>query len=250
MAWTVELLAQGYPGASVHNGTLGWSSVALARGPGGRIALLDTGAFGLRRVLLDRLRAAGVMPAQVTDLLLSHLHYDHCDNWTLFPRAALHVRAAELDWALALPEEDPLVALPVVRALADSGRVVPFGAGAAPLPGIAAVETPGHSPHHVAFLLEASPAPVIFAADAAKNLAELLSGEADTTMDAAASRDSVRRLRALWEAQPDALLIPGHDLPLRRDAEGRVRRVGARQAGIDAVLGEDPAERRRFPLAG
>ncbi|MCS6932465.1 MAG: MBL fold metallo-hydrolase, partial [Acetobacteraceae bacterium] len=75
MTWTVELLAQGYPGASLHNGTLGWSSVALARGPEGRIALLDTGAFGLRQVLLERLRAAGVAPEQVTDLLLSHLHY-------------------------------------------------------------------------------------------------------------------------------------------------------------------------------
>jgi glyoxylase-like metal-dependent hydrolase (beta-lactamase superfamily II) len=249
MAWTVERFAQRYPGGFPRSGTLGWSSVALARGPGGRIALLDTGPFGLRRVLLDRLRAAGVAPAQVTDLLLSHLHYDHCDNWTLFPRA-LHVRTAGLDWALALPEEDPLVALPVVRALADSGRVVPFGAGAAPLPGIVAVETPGHSPHHVAFLVEASPRPVIFAADAVKNLAELLSGEADMTMDAATSRDSICRLRALWEAQPDALLIPGHDVPLRRDAEGRVRRVGAQQAGIAAVLGEDPVERRRFPLAG
>ncbi|MCX7684120.1 MAG: MBL fold metallo-hydrolase, partial [Acetobacteraceae bacterium] len=239
-----------YPGASLHNGTLGWSSVALARGPEGRIALLDTGAFGLRRVLLERLRAAGVAPEQVTDLLLSHLHYDHCDNWTLFPRAAVHVRAAELEWALRLPETDPLVPVPVVRALAGSGRVMPFDAGAAPAPGIAAVETPGHSPHHVAFLVEADPKPVIFAADGAKNLAELLAGEAEMTMDATQSRESIRRLRALWEERPEALLIPGHDLPLARRPDGRPERIGRREAGILAVLGEDTAERRRFALGG
>jgi glyoxylase-like metal-dependent hydrolase (beta-lactamase superfamily II) len=248
MSWKAELLAQGYPGVSLHNGTLGWSSVLLAHGPDGRIALVDTGAFGLRRVLRERLAARGLRAEDVTDILLSHLHYDHCDNWTLFPRARVHVPAGELAWALGLPEQDPLVPLPVVQALAASGRVAAFAEGAEPLPGIRAVPTPGHSPHHTAFLIDAVPQPVIFAADAAKNLAELASGEAAMTMDAAASRDSIRRLRALWDAVPAALFLPGHDLPLRRGADARPERIGARAAGIRAILGEDPADSRIFAL--
>lgn len=250
MGWRVELLAQGYPGASLHHGTLGWSSVLLAHGPEGRIVLVDTGAFGLRGVLRERLTARGLRPEDVTDVLFSHLHYDHCDNWTLFPRARLHVHREELAWALGLPEEDLLVPLPLVRALAASGRTVSFSAGDEPLPGIRAVATPGHSPHHTAFWIAAVPQPVIFAADAAKNLAELASGEAAMTPDAAASRDSIRRLRALWDASPEALFLPGHDLPLRRSADGRPERIGARAAGIRAILGEDPADSRIFRLDG
>ena len=249
MTWHFDLLIQGYPGTSLHNGTLGWSSVALARGEG-RVVVFDGGAFGVRRALLVRLAEVGVAPGEVTDLVLSHLHYDHCENWTLFPSARVHACGEELAWALALPDTDALVPLPVVRALAASGRVARFAAGAAPLPGIASIPTPGHSPHHVAFVVEASPRAVIFAADAAKNLAELLSGEADLTMDAAASRASIAALRALWDARPDALLVPGHDLPLERDAAGAIRRVGTRRAGIEALLGESPAARTRFGLDG
>lgn len=249
MTWRFDLLVQGYPGTSLHNGSLGWSSVALARGHG-RVVVFDGGAFGLRRTLAARLSEAGVALDQVTDLVLSHLHYDHCENWTLFPNARVHACGEELAWALSLPDSDLLVPVPVVRALAGSGRVVPFDAGAAPLPGIASIPTPGHSPHHVAFLLEAWPRPVIFAADAAKNLAELLSGEADLTMDAAASRAGIAALRTLWDARPDALLVPGHDLPLERDAAGAIRRVGARRAGIEALLGEAPGARTRFGLDG
>ena len=249
MTWRFHLLVQGYPGTSLHNGTLGWSSVALARG-GGRAVVFDGGAFGLRRTLVARLAEAGVAPDDVTDLVLSHLHYDHCENWTLFPNARVHVCAAELAWARTLPDSDLLVPVPVVRALAASGRVVPFAAGAAPLPGIASIPTPGHSQHHVAFVVEASPRPVIFAADAAKNLAELVSGDADLTIDAAASRSSIAALRALWDARPDALLVPGHDLPLARGAAGAIGRVGARRAGIEALLGEAPGARTRFGLDG
>jgi glyoxylase-like metal-dependent hydrolase (beta-lactamase superfamily II) len=76
--WTVDVLVQGYPGKSPEQGGLGWSTIALARGPGGRIALLDTGRVGVRKELLARLKAAGVTPAEVTDVLITHLHYDHC----------------------------------------------------------------------------------------------------------------------------------------------------------------------------
>ena len=108
MSWTVESLQQGYPGKSKHHGGLGWSTVALARGPEGRVALLDTGGFGVRQRLLTQLEAAGVAPGEVTDLLLTHLHYDHCLNWPMFPRATIHAGLAELEMALALPDGDPL----------------------------------------------------------------------------------------------------------------------------------------------
>lgn len=247
--WTVEVLVQGYPGKSRHNGGLGWSSVALARGPGGRVAVLDTGSFSLRRTLVARLAARGLAPSDVTDLLLTHTHYDHCLNWPLFPEATIHVGVAELAWALGRPADDPLVPDWTVRALADSPRLRTIATdGAEPLPGVEAIETPGHTPHHLAFRLRGESQDVIFAGDAAKNLAELTTGEADLTMDAGASARSIRRLAEAWRSRAGTLMIPGHDLTLAIGEDGVPRRLGRWEAGISAVFGTSPKDATVFGL--
>ena len=50
--WDIDILIQGYPGKTLKHGGLGWSTVVLLRGHG-RVAILDTGAFGARQLLLD-----------------------------------------------------------------------------------------------------------------------------------------------------------------------------------------------------
>ena len=50
----IDIVVQGFPGKSVCHGGLGWSTVALIRGRG-RVALVDAGSFGMRRMLIERL---------------------------------------------------------------------------------------------------------------------------------------------------------------------------------------------------
>ena len=236
MSWTVETLIQGYPGKSKQQGGLGWSTVALARGPEGRLAMLDTGRMGVRRLLLDKLKAAGVAPAAVTDVLITHLHYDHCENWPMFPNALVHVPDAELDWALGLPEGAPLVPEFTVRALAASPRLRRFVEGPTGVPGIACFEAPGHSPHHVVFVLEGTPR-VVFASDVAKNRAELATGRADLTMDAVRHEAAIARLNAVWREHPGTVLLPGHDVPLRIGADGQPEALAPREMTLQAWFG-------------
>ena len=40
------------------------------------------------------LKAIGVEPAHVRDVILSHLHYDHCGNYDLFPPARTTCRTS------------------------------------------------------------------------------------------------------------------------------------------------------------
>lgn len=249
MSWTVETLLQGYPGKSKYHGGLGWSTVALARGPGGRIALLDTGGFGARRRLLAQLQAAGVAPEAVTDLLLTHLHYDHCLNWPMFPNATLHVGAAELEMALALPDGDPLYPEFTVRELARHPRLRRLRDGATELPGIGCFTAPGHTLHHLVFVLEGARR-VIFSADVAKNRAELASGRADMTLDAAAHAASIARLNALWREVPGSVLMPGHDLPLALDDAGRMVPQDALACAIEAQLTNQFGAVTQFDLTG
>lgn len=247
MAWTVEILLQGYPGKSKYHGGLGWSTVALARGPEGRIALLDTGGFGARRRLLTQLEACGVAPAQVTDLLLTHLHYDHCLNWPMFPNATIHAGAAELEMALALPDGDPLYPEFTVRELARHPRLRHLRDGETGLPGITCFTAPGHTMHHLVFVLDGAPR-TIFSADVAKNRAELASGRADMTLDAGAHAASIARLNAAWRDVPGTVLVPGHDLALTLDATGRMVPHGQRACTIEAWFTEDFATVTRFDL--
>ena len=51
----------------------------------------------LRLTALERLRAQGIRPEQVTDIVLTHLDYDHAGGLYDFPNAIVHVSKEELD---------------------------------------------------------------------------------------------------------------------------------------------------------
>ncbi|MDF1523697.1 MAG: MBL fold metallo-hydrolase, partial [Trueperaceae bacterium] len=56
---------------------------------------------------LERLAALGVRPEDVTDIVLTHAHYDHMGSIDQFPNAHLYIQKKELlQWieAMALPE--------------------------------------------------------------------------------------------------------------------------------------------------
>lgn len=247
MFWKVETLLQGYPGKSTYHGGLGWSTVALARNPEGRTVLLDTGGLSARRLLPSSLKAHGVTPADVTDLLMTHLHYDHCVNWPMFPNARMHVGAAEMDWALSRQDGDRLYPEFTIRELAKHPHLHLLKDGETGLPGITCFTAPGHTMDHLAFVLEGDP-PTIFSGDVAKNRAELATGKADMTLDPVAHATSIARLKECWRSVPGTVLLPGHDLPLALDTEGRMVALGERTCGIDAWFGLSLEEVTHFDL--
>jgi len=245
--YTVDALVEGFPGKASAHGGLGWSGITLLRG-GGRVLLVDTGGFGVRAPLAQALAAHDVAADDVTDVLLTHVHYDHAVNALLFANATLWISAADLEWARGkAPAFDPVPEL-YAAALDDDGRTRRLHGDGGVLPGIDAIAAPGHTPGCLVYRVAAEEGVVLFAGDAVKNRAELLSGEVDMTVDRAASEASVRLVRDLWEATPGALLVPGHDLPMRAGPDGRPEYVGRRRSGIDAWFGEDLGATTRFDL--
>lgn len=88
----------------------------------GRLVLIDNGIgdkyddrfkdiFAIdhtRNTLADSLAARGYTPGDITDVILTHLHFDHCGGSTVrqgeqvsvaFPRATYHVQRSHLQWA-------------------------------------------------------------------------------------------------------------------------------------------------------
>lgn len=73
-----------------------------------RNILVDTGfsqATGVKRnrqwlrCPIEACRTLGVDPADIGDVILTHLHYDHAGNLPLLPQARFHVQDGELDYA-------------------------------------------------------------------------------------------------------------------------------------------------------
>ncbi|MDA8049655.1 MAG: MBL fold metallo-hydrolase [Rhodospirillales bacterium] len=246
-SYEIDIVVQGYPGKSVCHGGLGWSTIALIRGEG-RIALVDVGSFSQRGLIRERLRARGLSPEQVTDVILTHSHWDHSINWVLFPNATAWIGADELAWSVAQPWGHTAVPEFYVRELDRSSRCRRIRPGDTVLPGMTADAAPGHTPGHLFFVLSTASLDILFTGDSAKNRAELLSLTADMTCDQAESRRSMEKIWQIWRRRSGTIVIPGHDIPMRLENDCPSY-IGPREAAISAWFEDDLERTTLFSLA-
>ncbi len=244
--YAIDILVTGYPGKSVCHGALGWSTIALLRG-GGRVALVDVGSFAQRPLLHEKLKQAGVRREDVTDVILTHSHWDHSVNWPMFPNARVAIGAGELEWAVQEPVGGAVPEFYIAE-LQRSPQLHIIREGDEVLPNLVAYDAPGHTPGCLVFVLAGREHDVVFSGDAAKNRAELLSLTADLTMDPAVSRRSIERIRELWQRRPGSMLVPGHDVPMVLEANGQPRYLDKREAAITSWFGDDLEQTARFEL--
>jgi len=244
--YDIDIVVQGFPGKSVCHGGLGWSTVVLLRAHG-RIALIDTGGFSMRTMLIKRLAERGLKPADITDLLLTHSHHDHSVNWTMFSHARIVIGADELAWSLKVPWGETPVPELYMRELKAWPTLYTAVEGEEVFPGITAHLAPGHTPGHLVFVLHAPEHDVIFAGDAAKNRAELVSGTTDMTYDAAISKASIDAIWTLWRRRPGNIVVPGHDVPMVLE-NGNPKYIDKREAAISAWFGDDMETTTLFKL--
>jgi N-acyl homoserine lactone hydrolase len=230
----LDILVNGFPGKSATHGGLGWSTVCLLR-DGTNAVLIDTGPpayLGLLHAAMDRL---GLAPTDLTHILATHLHWDHIGNFTMFPNATVVVGRRELEWASAQAPGTPLIAdLHVARLMALPERTLLVDAGDEPLTDISVLDAPGHTPGHLAYRVATTDGDVLFAGDAVKNRYELATGNADSSLDMAASRRSIERLRSIMVA--DLIpMVPGHDVPLAVRS-GEVQALAPQTAQLSVFL--------------
>jgi glyoxylase-like metal-dependent hydrolase (beta-lactamase superfamily II) len=153
----------------------------------GRRILVDAGLGeraaqmgGTAGRLVDELRAMGVEPGDVDDVIMSHAHADHVGGLVTageptFARARHHLPRAEHDfWRGPNPQErlfpalaDALIttARATIEVLDDAGLLELCASDAEPMPGVRLIDAPGHTPGHVAVEIDATDGPFLYAAD-------------------------------------------------------------------------------------
>jgi glyoxylase-like metal-dependent hydrolase (beta-lactamase superfamily II) len=136
---------------------------------GGRRALFDNGMGSAKLYgpdsgkLMGSLAEAGIDPASIDAVVLTHGHSDHCwgtmgdDGTPNFPNAAMYLAEAELAyWEADPPLERHTPSLEGARRhiLPLRDRIQCIRDGEAFLPGVQAWATPGHTPGHMAYLFD------------------------------------------------------------------------------------------------
>jgi glyoxylase-like metal-dependent hydrolase (beta-lactamase superfamily II) len=137
---------------------------------GGKVILFDTGFGGNGPAtvgkLADNMKAAGLDPATVSTVVISHFHPDHVSGlWVketseqVFPNAEILMPEVEFKFATdpALVEKVPEANRPFIKRIQVTfptwKNVKQYSDGADIAPGVKAIATPGHTVGHMSVLV-------------------------------------------------------------------------------------------------
>jgi glyoxylase-like metal-dependent hydrolase (beta-lactamase superfamily II) len=218
--------------------------VWLLKGSDGRRVLVDSGFYRQKfvdqwkvqdfRSPADAVAAAGVKPEEVTDIIVSHAHWDHVDGADLCPKATLWIQRAEYEYYTGpawharnthggIDEEDMLALVKIN--LQGRLRFVE-GDDQEPIPGIRCYTGGKHTWSSQYVGVRTAGGTAVFTSDNVylyENLEK--SVPIAQTLDAASNLKAQERIRKL--ASNPSLIVPGHDPAIfqryPKTAEGIVR---------------------------
>jgi len=223
--------AENFLGGDPHNGPMPMDYFVWAAIGDKHAYVIDTGynaAVAAKRgrtflrCPVQTLREIGLDPAAQTDVILTHMHYDHVGNFNLFPNARFHLQDSEMAFATgrhmsrsataAAYEVEDVVGM--VRAV--FGGRVKFHAGDVELgAGLSLHHLGGHTMGLQAVRVKTARGWVVLASDASHYFANMEQGRPFPILcDVGQVLDGYERLATLADS-PDHI-VPGHDPLVRK----------------------------------
>lgn len=195
---------------------------------GERVVLIDAGngpvgdGFLPNGHLPNALRERGIMPADITDVLLTHLHYDHTgwlgvDGAPYFPNATLHMHADDIAHFMNPTSTGISAQLTPARLAVIEDRIATFTDEFVPVPGINAVPAPGHTPGSTVFVASDGSMRVVFLGDTVHCPLQLVEsewavlGDVDAALAAKTRESLIREISG--DGGPNSTLVAGAHFP-------------------------------------
>ncbi|MBO5493808.1 MAG: MBL fold metallo-hydrolase [Pyramidobacter sp.] len=158
----------------------------------------------------------GLAPADVKTILMTHLHRDHYgglvapDGTAAFPNAQIYVSSAERAyWVDQVKNAGVISALDLY-----AGRVHEFAPGDEVVPGVTALDTSGHTPGHVSFMVEEGGEKLLILGDLVHFVGiQLPVPEVCVTYDVDPAKAAAARRRTFDFAAENAIPVAGMHIP-------------------------------------
>ena len=184
-------------------GIVGYSTVVLVEEEDHRI-LFDCGSRGCSVQLKAALKEAGFVPSDITDVVISHLHFDHVGNLPLFDHA--RILTGRTEWECALQNPDEYHCLSTIEYIKNSGRLSFLEEGDRLTENTCVLALPGHTAGLIGLKCGED---TVLCSDAIKNRYELWEGLKPMTIDLQKSLATMDKIRSIAR-----YLYPGHDCML------------------------------------
>lgn len=220
-----------HPGCVDADGSLTLPLGGFCVRTGDRVVLVDAGVGGIDNGryagggLLDSLGGYGVAPEDVTDVLFTHLHFDHV-GWStrrgavVFPNATYRVHADDWTHFVTAPDAEP----GAVRKLGPLGpQLELFTSEVTLAPGLDARPTPGHTPGSTVYVLSSGGERALLLGDVVHSVVELAEPDWRAVFDVDPEAASAVRNRLADEVADTPTLVVGAHFPQLRF--GRVVRA-------------------------
>jgi glyoxylase-like metal-dependent hydrolase (beta-lactamase superfamily II) len=206
---------------------------ALLVNTGSRLILIDTGTAGQLTdsagTLLGNLAVAGIRPADIDTIVISHFHPDHIngiktkDGAKVFPNA--EIKVPEPEWTFWMDDANlhkfsnsktlHLYFLNARRIFADIAReVTRFAPGQEVAAGITSIAAYGHTPGHCAFAVSSGKESLLVVSDTARLPALFVRHpQWQPRFDMDGPLAAATRKAMLDRAAADKMLVQGYHFP-------------------------------------
>ena len=210
----LDVLTYGFSFISPEGG-FGWSSISLLQ-VGKQNIVVDTGPASRRGLLYATLDSRGLTPEDIDLVILTHMHWDHCQNTDMFSNARILVHPKEIDYAHN-PNPADHNAAKYIAEMMDKMRVEPISDGDVVADGISIIDTPGHTLGHISIVAEVGDENILVAGDAMPDGGTVTRKlPYNVFWDVNDATESVEKI-----LDASDVFYPGHDRPFRL-SDGKV----------------------------